>query len=95
MSSWPWLFLGVLTGLIYFLLLGWAVNRLCSGTVRGAQAWLAATGASRLLLIAALLIVAASRGATELLWAFFGFWLARWPLLYWWGQHCDPAEVQS
>jgi hypothetical protein len=94
-SSWPWLFLGALAGLIYFLLLWWAVDRLCFGAGRRAGIWLVVTGVGRLVLIAVVLVSAVLRGAPEALLAFCGFWLTRWPLLYWWSQHSGPSDRQS
>jgi hypothetical protein len=95
MKGWPWLFLGVLVGLIHFLLLWWTVSHLYPGAGRRAWMWSAMTSALRLILVAGLLVLAVRRGAMEVLLAFFGFWLTRWPLLYWWSQRPEPPGGRS
>lgn len=95
MRGWLWLFLGALVGLINFLALWWTADRLCPGAVRRAGMWLAVTSVLRLALVASLLVLAVRRGVSEVLFAFFGFWLTRWPLLYWWSRRSGPTNGRS
>ena len=83
MSVWEWLAVGMVVGVVQVLTQWWTVNRLQPDTPLAAVKWTVVGALGRLTVTAVLLLVALSYSIAAGLLAFFGWWLGRWPLIFW------------
>ncbi len=82
-QGWPWVFAGIGIGLLNILFLKVTLDRI---TLRGGDKrwlWLGLGMIVRLALVVGVLFLAVQQSLGAALFAFMGFWLARWPLLLW------------
>jgi len=88
-QGWPWVFAGIGIGLLNILMLKLTVDRL--GFRAGDKSWLS-LGLGlvlRLALVTGVLYLALQQGLIGALFALMGFWLVRWPLLFWLNRRPD------
>lgn len=90
MTSWPWILLGMAVGLVNVLFLKATLDRLALRPGDKSWFWLSIGMGVRLVLVVGIVLLAARQGFAQALFAFMGFWLIRWPLLYWLSQRSTP-----
>lgn len=93
MADWLWGLIGMAAGALSILWLRLSLSRLGRQAAGSAGLGIAGGIILRLLLIGCLLFLAVQQGLAQVLYAFAGFWLIRWPLLIWANRGSWPFRI--
>ena len=90
MIGFLWLFAGMAVGLVNVLFLKVTLDRVDPQRGDKTWLWLGIGMVLRLALVLGVILLAVRQGFTQALFAFMGFWLIRWPLLFWLNKRSTP-----
>jgi hypothetical protein len=89
-AGWPWVFAGIGIGVVNILFLKVTLDRVALRAGDNSWLWLGLGMVVRLALVVGVLLLAVQQSLIAALFAFMGFWLVRWPLLFWLNNRSEP-----